>query len=309
MAATPQSGGGHGGGHGSGQVDGRGGRRGDDPGWRSYDGVADAYARTAAVCHRPLAIDLVTRLGVPSGARVLDLGAGSGVVATAAADAVGPTGHVVALDPSGMLLAHARLGGTDPVVGSAPGLPFADATFDVVAASLVIGHLDDPRRGLADAARVLRPGGRLGVATWGRLGDAPCGDDVEERAAYATWDAVVARHTDLDQVDDAAAAALPGEEWFADPARVRAALAEAGFRAVTCAGHTYRVALAHTDWRRRIGAGLRARIVRSLIGEEAWSAVEAEVLAALHDRRVPDPIHCVDEVVLTVATTRRPVWP
>ncbi|MFM8304448.1 MAG: class I SAM-dependent methyltransferase [Actinomycetota bacterium] len=270
-------------------------------GWRGYDRVARDYARMAARCHLPIARDLVTLVAVPSGARVLDLGAGTGVVASVAADTAGASGSVVALDPSAALLAQVHHRGVDIVAGSTPGLPFADASFDVVTASLVLGHLDDPRLGLADAARVLRPGGRLGLASWGRLDDPPPVDGSGERAAHAVWDTVVARHTDLDRVDEAAAAALPGEAWFADPARIRLALAEAGLRSVACTAHTYRVPLTHEDWRQRVGTGARARFVRSLLDEEESAAVDAEVLAALRER-VPEPIQCVDEVIVTVAT-------
>lgn len=274
-----------------------------EPGsWSGYDPVAHDYARMAAQCHLPIARDLVALVAVPSGARVLDLGAGTGVVASVAADAAGASGSVVALDPSAALLTHVRHRAVTAVVASTPGLPFADAVFDVVTASLVLGHLDDPGLGLADTARVLRPGGRLGLATWGRLDDPPPVDDSAERAAHAAWDAVVARHTDLDRVDEAAAATLPGEAWFADPARIRLALAEVGFRSVACTARTYGVPLSHEDWRRRASTGARARFVRSLLDEEQSAAVDAEVLAALHDRRVPEPIHCIDEVIVTVAT-------
>ena len=275
---------------------------GTDGGWRSYDVVADAYARISSICHQQLARDLVDAVAPPFGARVLDLGAGSGVAAAAAVEATGADGHVVALDPSAALLAHARHHRVDAVAASAPGLPFAAAAFDTVVASLVIGHFGSYRPALADMVRVLRPGGRLGVTTWGRLDDAPPIDDADERSAHAVWDEVVARHTDLDAVDDAAADALPWEEWFGDPARIRIALAEAGLRVVECFGRAYRYPLAHADWLQRVGTGARARYVRAVLGDAEYAAVNHEILAALVARPVPDPIRCADEAIVTIAT-------
>lgn len=280
-----------------------------DTAWRSYDAVADAYARVSAVCHQQLARDLVAAVAPPFGARVLDLGAGSGIAAAAALDATGVDGHVVALDPSASLVAHARARHIHPVAGAAPGLPFAHRAFDVVVASLVLGHFDDYRPALTDLVRVLRPGGRLGITTWGRLDDAPPIDDADERAAHALWDDVVGRHVDLDDVDAAATDALPWEEWFADPARLRIALAEAGLRVVEQFGRAYRYPLAHADWLQRVGTGARARYVRATLGDDAFAAVHAEVLDALRTHHVADPIRCADEAIVTVAAapTRGPM--
>lgn len=279
------------------------------PDWRSYDAVADAYARLSTRCHAQLARDLVDAVAPPFGARVLDLGAGSGVAAAVAAQATGPAGWVVALDPSAALLTHARGPRVRPVAGVAPGLPFAPGAFDAVVASLVIGHFPNYRPALDDLVRVLRPGGRLGVTTWGRLDEAPAIDDADERAAHATWDDVVGGHVDLAAVDSAAADALPWEEWFGDPARLRLALAEAGLRVVDLFGRAYRYPLAHGDWLTRVDTGARARYVRATVGPDRYASIRAEVLTALGARRVPDPIRCADEALVTVAAkpTRGPL--
>jgi ubiquinone/menaquinone biosynthesis C-methylase UbiE len=87
--------------------------------------VASAYARLAAPSQfmRP-ARDLVGLLHVSIGARVLDVGSGTGVVAWALAQAVGAAGRVIAVDPSAAMLSAVRL---EPpyhrVVARMPGLP------------------------------------------------------------------------------------------------------------------------------------------------------------------------------------------
>ncbi len=95
-----------------------------------------------------------------------DLGCGTGQVAEALAPFVG---RVVAVDTSGQMLdaARARLGGFPNVEtrsGTLERLPVPDASLDVGLLVLVLHHTADPSRVLAEAARVIRPGGRVLVA-------------------------------------------------------------------------------------------------------------------------------------------------
>ena len=95
--------------------------------------------------------------------RVLDLGAGEGQLARRVA-AGSPAPRLVAgLDPSAAQLAYAVKAGGGPayVRGTGEGLPFRDGSFDAVVCCLVIEHADDPDLLLAEAVRVLAPGGRF----------------------------------------------------------------------------------------------------------------------------------------------------
>ncbi len=94
----------------------------------------------------------------PSGASVLNIGTGSGVLELALRHA---GFSVSALDPSEAAIARLRDHGVDGRVGFAESLPFKDAVFDAVVASEVLEHLD-PRQcelALAQIRRVLKPGG------------------------------------------------------------------------------------------------------------------------------------------------------
>jgi len=276
-----------------------------DPSWQSYDAIADVYERVAALCHAQTARDLVAAVAPSFGARVLDLGAGTGVAAEAAAAAVGPDGTVVAADPSGALLRRAGSGRLQRVAAAAPGLPFVDDAFDVIVANLVVGHFRDYTVALADLVRVLRAGGRLGVTTWGRLDRDPEIDDADERAAYATWDAVAAERVDLDKVDAAALEALPWEAAFSDHAFLVAALNAANLAVVDAIGRAYRYPLSHVDWLGRVHTSARGRYVRAELGNDGMSALSAAVLEAMRAAAIPDPIHCADETVITVAVLGR----
>ena len=103
-----------------------------------------------------------------SGERVLDLGSGSGMDVFAAAAKVGPRGSVTGVDITPEQLARAQRARWDETVSfhhaRIEELPFEDGSFDTVISNGVINLSADKRRVFAEAARVLRPGGRLALA-------------------------------------------------------------------------------------------------------------------------------------------------
>jgi ubiquinone/menaquinone biosynthesis C-methylase UbiE len=106
------------------------------------------------------------------GEQVLDVGCGTGTLAIEAARRVGCTGRVAGVDPGTQQIARARAKAARhnvPIefrVGIIEQLPFPDRSFDVVFSTLMVHHLPTPlkRQGLAEIARVLKPGGRLVIA-------------------------------------------------------------------------------------------------------------------------------------------------
>lgn len=116
-------------------------------------------------CRHPGGLELTERTvdlaGLPSGALVLDVGCGDGVVAEHLARRSGL--RVVGVDVSTGLLRQGRdrCPGLDLREGSAERLPLPDASVDAVLAECVLSIVGDPGAALAEWARVLRPGGRL----------------------------------------------------------------------------------------------------------------------------------------------------
>jgi ubiquinone/menaquinone biosynthesis C-methylase UbiE len=105
------------------------------------------------------------------GERVLDLGSGSGMDAFVAGLGVGDDGRVIGIDMTAAQLAKAeRLGAAAGfanvtfTLGRVEALPFDDKSFDVVISNGVINLVPDKAAVFVEAARVLRPGGRLAVA-------------------------------------------------------------------------------------------------------------------------------------------------
>lgn len=91
--------------------------------------------------------------------RVLEIGCGTGL----ALRHYSRQAQVIGLDPAldALSKARRRMPDTPLVHGSALALPFADDSFDCVVSSLVFCSVSDPRLGLAELKRVLKPGGRL----------------------------------------------------------------------------------------------------------------------------------------------------
>jgi ubiquinone/menaquinone biosynthesis C-methylase UbiE len=131
-------------------------------GWQQ---VAAEYDATFAQATAPFAEALLDAAGVAAGLRVLDLCCGTGVVtAAAAARDAGPVG----LDFSAAMLAEARQ--TRPQLqfdqADAEALPYADENFAAVVANFGTHHLPSPQKAVAEAFRVLSPGGRIALTTW-----------------------------------------------------------------------------------------------------------------------------------------------
>jgi SAM-dependent methyltransferase len=114
-------------------------------------------------------------LAVTAGQRLLDVGCGMGDDVRALADLTGPSGLVVGVEPSEVLLAEARRRAADSplplgfAAGYACDLPFPAGSFDACRAERVFQHVPDPLRALTEMIRVTRPGGRVLVldTDWG----------------------------------------------------------------------------------------------------------------------------------------------
>ena len=122
---------------------------------------------------------------IQPGDAVLDVGCGTGTLAMEVARRVGTTGRVAGVDPGTQQIARARAKAARcdvPIefqIGLIEQLPFPDQTFDVVLSTLMMHHLPNTLKcqGLAEIARVLKPGGRLVIADFKRK---------QERAGQAT---------------------------------------------------------------------------------------------------------------------------
>ena len=129
----------------------------EDDGWSA---VAAEWSRLWGSVSDPVRERLIAEAGIGRGSRVLDVGCGSGefirMLASRGAYAVG-------VDPAPGMVA---LAGAWARLTDAEHLPWPDATFDVVTAVNALQFVDDLDAALAEARRVLVPGGLIAVANW-----------------------------------------------------------------------------------------------------------------------------------------------
>ena len=111
---------------------------------------------------------------IQSGSQVLDVCCGAGASALPAAEAVGPTGNVVGVDPASGLLELARkkavqagLNNIQFEVGDMLSLRFPPETFDAVVCVFGIFFVPDMAKAVSELWSRIRPGGKLAVTTWG----------------------------------------------------------------------------------------------------------------------------------------------
>jgi arsenite methyltransferase len=144
-----------------------------EPGWGQllYDASERASLPDAAVlaslgCGNPTAV-----AELRPGEIVLDLGSGGGIDVLLSASRVGPTGFAYGLDMTDDMLELARRNAADAGAtnvefrkGRIESIPLGDASVDVVISNCVVNLSTDKAAVLAEVARVLRPGGRIGIS-------------------------------------------------------------------------------------------------------------------------------------------------
>ena len=135
---------------------------------QQFGAVAEAYVNSSFHSSGPDLALLVESAGLTGGEQVLDLGCGPGHTAMACAR---KAGRVIGIDvtPEMVVAATAlatqrNLGNVEFRVGNVEQLPFVSNSVDVVTSRVSAHHYSDPGKALAEAFRVLKPGGRLLVS-------------------------------------------------------------------------------------------------------------------------------------------------
>ena len=124
---------------------------------------------------------------------MLDVGCGTGIVARTAADRVGPSGSVTGLDLNEAMLTVARRvrPDIDWRQGDASALPFDDETFDTVLSQMALMFVPDRAAALREMARVVAPGGTVGLLVPSEL---------QRQVAFTPFVEIAARHAGPDAV-------------------------------------------------------------------------------------------------------------
>jgi ubiquinone/menaquinone biosynthesis C-methylase UbiE len=220
----------------------------------AYNAAADYFDHPVSSFWHRFGQQTVERLGLREGETVLDVCCGSGGSALPAADAVGPKGKVIAVDLAERLVqlgeAKARakgLGNIEFKAGDMLALGYPDASFDAVVCVFGIFFVPDMVAATEELWRMVRPGGRLALTTWG--------PDLFEPANTVFWEAIRKERPDL----------LKGfNPWerISTPAGLRQMLGEAGIADVEIVAETGSHPISSPDdwWLVAMGSGYRGTL-------------------------------------------------
>src|SRR6516162_11494246 len=189
----------------------------------TFNAASDAYDDPVLGFRDNFGRETVGKLNLREGARVLDVCCGTGSSAIAAAELVGPSGFVIGIDLADRLLAlareKARRRGLKNVAFRAADmleLDYSAESFDTVVCIFGIFFVPDMSVAVRQLWRLVRPGGKLAITTWGR--------NVLEPANGLFWRSVRELRSDLPK---------PSQPWdrIADPEGLRQMLKEGGVEA------------------------------------------------------------------------------
>jgi SAM-dependent methyltransferase len=256
---------------------------------------AESYARRAAAVNVPFAEALVTMVAPAAGARVLDVATGPGIVAVEAAKHIGPSGSVLATDLVSEWAPYVQEAATaaglsnitfTPMPAEALSLP--DAEFDVALCQFGLMFVASPVTALREMRRILRPGGKLGIAVW----------SVPENVGIFLLSRIVM--SALPPTDGPVCSPM----GMGEPGLIERFVSEAGFRDLHSERQTrfYVIADPEEEWRRwsEDDASPAARGLASL-SESERQRLRTEALAALEAHRIGAEIRVPSEAIFVTA--------
>jgi ubiquinone/menaquinone biosynthesis C-methylase UbiE len=199
-------------------------------------------------------------LPLDGGARVLEIGCGTGAVSRRLASRAG---SVVGMDPSPVFVERARrlaagLDGVSFVQGDGRSAPFGDASFDAVVCHTVLCHVPGPEQVLAEARRLTAAGGRLAVFD---------GD-------YATTTVAIGDRDPLQACAEASIEALVHDRWLVR--RLPVLVAAAGWEVERFRSHGYVETTEPGYTLTLVDRGADALAAAGRIGQAAADALKAE---------------------------------
>jgi ubiquinone/menaquinone biosynthesis C-methylase UbiE len=217
----------------------------------AYNAAADHFDDEALGLWAKYGGRTIERLALQPGATLLDVGCGTGASAIPAAEQVGPTGKVIAVDLADRLLAIARrkaaarkLENIEFRHGDMENLGYPDQFFDAVICVFAIFFVPDVAKQISELWRMVRPNGQLAITTWGPR--------VWEPGSTGWWSAVKQLRPDL-------RASFNPWDRIADPASLRKLFTEAGVAEAAIVAEDGRQALRSPEdwWTMVLGSGYR----------------------------------------------------
>jgi ubiquinone/menaquinone biosynthesis C-methylase UbiE len=259
----------------------------------AYDAAADHYDDEPLGFWKRIGERTVTGLELAAGAKVLDVGCGTGASALPAAQVVGKNGLVLGVDLSSRLLDRARakakaadLANVEFRLADMTALKYPDGSFDAVISVFSIFFVPDMEGLVSELWRMVRPGGKLAVTTWGRRIFEP---------AYSRWLSAVGQER-----PDLVTAFNPWDR-ITDVTSVRRLLRDGGVSdaEVTAEDGFQPLRSAQDWWTIVLGSGLRWAVEQ--MGPAAAARVRSDNVSWLRENK----IHRVETNAIYAVGTKR----
>jgi SAM-dependent methyltransferase len=238
--------------------------------WRKWQAPLSAFTRGATEA-------VLEAAQLRPGMRVLDLASGVGDPSLFVAEAVGPSGHVVATDLGpGMIglaeeLARARgLRNIEFRVANVEALPFPDESFDVVTCRFGVMFFPDQPKAFRECLRILKRGGRVAFVVWGR----------REQPFLGTTVAILMKYVEVPPPDPDA----PHAFMFGERGLLKSRLEAAGFAQVREEVRTVQArwtGSAEEYWQQFTEVAAPFRPLVAKLTSETRVRAETEILAGL----------------------------
>jgi ubiquinone/menaquinone biosynthesis C-methylase UbiE len=244
----------------------------------TYDAAADHFDDEPLAFWERIGRRTVECLALATGAKVLDVGCGTGASALPAAQAVGPSGFVTGVDLSARLLDRARakakargLSNVEFRLADMTSLGYPDDHFDTVVSVFSIFFVPDMEGLVHELWRMVRPGGKLAVTTWGPRIFEP---------AYSRWQKMIKQER-----PDLYSAFNPWDR-ITDPESVRRLLQDGGAANIEVAAEDGNQMLRSAEdwWIIALGSGLRWAIEQ--MGLEAAARIKTDNVNWLNENKI-----------------------
>ncbi len=261
--------------------------------WWSYDRIAESYDRIAVPHYfAPVAQRLISLVRPSPRDSMLDVGSGSGLVASAALEVLQPNRVVAADLSSPMLLAAKNRGVRTVVAANLLHLPFGDECFDCITASFVVNHIANCAEAASEMVRLIRPGGKLGLTSWA-FGPS-------ENEIGKAWNEITWRYVEPDVLRGASDRALPSEARLSDRKALASIIREAGLSVTLSQQVDFPIHMSTTEYIDSRCNAMASRFMISVLPAERWEHFVQTATTTLN-RMFGDSVSFLTKVNFVVA--------